>query len=140
LMGLANVQVDVERAKPAPGEQDPPWILNVYGKGSDALLGRRGETIAALQRITRLIVGREMSSWIHLVVDVEGFKARRADSLHQLALRMADQAIETERNIALEPMPPHERRIIHLALRDHPHVFTESVGEGNRRKVTIIPR
>ena len=140
LMGLGNVQVKVERATPAPGEKDPPWILNVRGKDADILIGRRGETMDALQRVTRLIVGREMSSWVHLVVDVEGFKARRADSLRRLALRMADQVIETDRRAILEPMPPHERRVIHLALRDHPQVFTESVGEGKQRKVTIIPR
>ncbi len=140
LMGLENVQVKVERATPAPGEKNPPWVLNVRGKDADILIGRRGETMDALQRVTRLIVGREMSSWVHLVVDVEGFKARRADSLRRLALRMADQVVETDRRAVLEPMPPHERRVIHVALRDHPQVFTESVGEGNRRKVTIIPR
>jgi spoIIIJ-associated protein len=74
------------------------------------------------------------------VIDVEGFKARREKSLHRLAHRMAKQAMRTNRTVRLEPMPPHERRIIHLALREHPGVTTDSVGEGDRRKVTIIPR
>jgi spoIIIJ-associated protein len=74
------------------------------------------------------------------VGDVGGFKARREKSLHRLARRTAEQALRTGRTVVLEPMPPHERRIIHLALRDHPDVVTESVGERDRRKVTIIPR
>ena len=77
---------------------------------------------------------------MHLVVDVGGFKARREKSLRRLARRTAEQALRTGRTVVLEPMPPHERRIIHLALRDHPDVVTESVGERDHRKVTIIPR
>jgi spoIIIJ-associated protein len=140
LMGMKKTRVDVRRAEPAEGEQEPPLVLNVHGPGTDALIGRRGKTMAALQHITRLIVGREVTGRVHLVVDVEGFKARREKSLHRLAHRMAEQAIHTDRTVVLEPMPPHERRIIHLALRDHPDVVTESVGERDRRKVTIIPR
>jgi spoIIIJ-associated protein len=140
LMGMKKVRVDVRRAEPVAGEKEPPLVLNVHGPGTDALIGRRGKTMAALQHITRLIVGREVTGRVHLVVDVEGFKARREKSLHRLAHRMAEQAIHTDRTVVLEPMPPHERRIIHLALRDHPDVVTESVGERDRRKVTIIPR
>jgi spoIIIJ-associated protein len=87
-----------------------------------------------------MIVGQETARRSQLVVDVEGFKARREQSLRRLAERMAEQAVRTNRTVTLEPMPPNERRIIHIALRDHPHVTTESVGEGERRKVTIIPK
>jgi spoIIIJ-associated protein len=104
------------------------------------LIGRRGKTLAALQRITRLIVGRELESRARLVVDVGGFKARREKSLRRLAHQVAEQAVRTGRTVVLEPMPPNERRAIHLALRDHPHVTTQSVGEGDRRKVTVIPQ
>ena len=96
--------------------------------------------MAALQHITRLVVGREIESRVHLVVDVAGFKARRQKSLGRLARRMAEQAMRTRRTVTLEPMPPHERRIIHLTLRGHSDVTTESIGEKDRRKVTIIPR
>jgi spoIIIJ-associated protein len=140
LMGIENAQVDTRRAEPVEGEKEPPLILDVHGPGTDVLIGRRGKTMAALQHVTRLIVGREVESWIHLVIDVEGFKARRAKSLRRLAHRMAEQATRTNRTVKLEPMPPHERRVIHLALRNHPDVTTESVGERDRRKVTIIPR
>ena len=140
LMGITKVQVTVRRAEPAEGEKNPPLVLNVNGPGTDALIGRRGKTIAALQHITRLIVGRETSGWVHLIIDVDGFKARREKSLCRLAKRMAEQAMKTNRTVMLEPMPPHERRIIHLTLRNHPDVITESVGDRDRRKVTIIPR
>ena len=94
----------------------------------------------ALQRVTRLIVGREVEGRTALVVDVGGFKARREKTLRRLARRMAEQAERTNRIVTLEPMPPNERRVIHLALRDNPGVTTESVGEDDRRKVTIIPQ
>ncbi len=140
LMGVKKVQVDVRQADPAPGEKNPPLVLDVHGSDTDVLVGRRGKTMAALQHVTRLIVGRELGGWVHLVIDVNGFKARREKSLHRLAHRMAEQALSTNRTVKLEPMPPHERRIIHLALRDSPDVSTDSVGDGDRRKVTIIPR
>jgi len=140
LLGMENAQVDARQTKPAEGEEESPLLLDVHGPGTDALIGRRGETIAALQYITRLIAGREMSSRVWLVLDVGGFKARREKTLRRLAHRMAEQALHSHRTEVLEPMPPHERRIIHLALRDHPSVITKSVGEGDRRKVTIIPQ
>ena len=139
LLGMENARVDVRRAEPAEGEKEPPLILDVHGSDTDALIGRRGSTLAALQRITRLIVGREMEEWVHVVVDVDDFKTRREQSLQRLADRLAEQAVRTNRTVVMEPMPPHERRYVHLALRDHPHVTTESIGEGDRRKVTIIP-
>jgi spoIIIJ-associated protein len=140
LMGVKGARVEARRAEPAAGEQEPPLILDVYGQDTDVLIGRRGSTLAALQHITRLIVGREVSGRVHLVVDVDGFKARREKSLRRMSQRLAEQAVRTNRTVVLEPMPPHERRYVHLALRDHPHVTTQSVGEGDRRKVTIVPR
>ena len=140
LMGIEEVQVDARRAEPDEDEKEPPLVFDVHGPGTDVLIGRRGKTIAALQHIARLIVGREIGGRVHLVVDVEGFKARREKSLHRLAHRMAEQATHTNRTVMLEPMPPHERRVIHVALRGNPDVTTESVGERDRRKVTIIPR
>ena len=75
-----------------------------------------------------------------MVLDIEGYKAHRTESLRILARRMADQVHETGRMVVLEPMPAHERRIIHLALRDDKYVYTESTGEDERRKVQIIPK
>lgn len=139
---LAKMQIDarvtVYRAQAAADEQ-APWVLQISGRDLGVLIGRKGETLAALQYITRLIASRELQRRADIVIDVEGYKSRREQMLRKLAKRMADQAIQLNRTVPLEPMPPHERRIIHLALRDHPQVTTQSVGEGEYRKVTIIP-
>jgi spoIIIJ-associated protein len=104
------------------------------------LIGHKGETLSALQYITRLIVAKRLGKQANIVVDVESYKSRRADQLKRLAKRIADQALQQGRTMTLEPMPPNERRIIHIALRDHPGVTTESVGEGRSRKITVIPK
>ena len=132
----AKVLVHYENA--AKGEK-PPLMLDVVGKDLGILIGRRGDTLAALQFLTRLMVNRHTQRWINLVVDVEGYKARRERILRELALRMAERAVSTGRVVALEAMPARERRIVHLALQDHPQVTTKSIGEGESRKVTIIP-
>ena len=132
-------RVVVRRAKPDGQSSSIPWVLDVTGGNLTRLIGRRGETLAALQYITRPITSRELQRRSEVIVDVEGYKARRAAALHALALRMAEEAVEKDRTISLEPMPPHERRIIHLALRGREDVVTRSVGEGTGRKVTIVP-
>lgn len=121
-------------------DEPRPVLVDVMGDDLSLLIGRRGESLAALQYIARLIVGKELGSYAPLVVDVEGYRARRETQLRQLARRMADQAVERGRTMTLEPMSAAERRIIHLELRDHQRVFTESIGEGEERKVTIVPR
>lgn len=115
-------------------------FLDLHGGDLSILIGHRGETLAALQYITRLIAGKELHRPLPIVLDVEGYRARRERQLRQLAQRMAAQAIERGRTMTLEPMPANERRLIHLELRDHAEVTTESIGEGDHRKVTIIPR
>jgi spoIIIJ-associated protein len=139
-MGVkAHVSVRLEEEMPQD-EDAPPFILDIMGDDLGVLIGRRGQTLQALQYITRLIVSREVQSWVSLVVDVEKYKARREKALRQLAQRMAEQVSFGHQPIALEPMPPHERRIIHLTLRDHPIVTTKSIGKGDQRKVTIVPK
>jgi spoIIIJ-associated protein len=133
-------RIVVRRSKPGEQGESAPWILDVNGTQSNRLIGRRGETLAALQYVTRLITSRELQRRAEVIVDVAGYKARRAQSLHSLAVRMAGEASARGQVVALEPMPPHERRIIHLALRENPDVTTKSVGEGAGRKVTIVPR
>ncbi len=117
-----------------------PLLVDIRGDDLSILIGRRGETLAALQYITRMIVAKELDHPVAVVIDVEGYRARRERQLRQLARRMAAQAVEFGRTMTLEPMPANERRIIHLELRDRQDVYTESVGEGESRKVTIIPR
>ncbi|MFN8529929.1 MAG: RNA-binding cell elongation regulator Jag/EloR [Anaerolineae bacterium] len=136
-----RAQVVVRRASPGEQGGKSPWVLDVNaGRTLSRLIGRRGETLAALQYVTRLIASRELQRRVDIVVDVESYKVKRAATLHSLALRMADEAIHAGRTITLEPMPPHERRIIHLALRGREDVVTKSVGEGQSRKVTIVPQ
>ena len=135
----ANVTARWAEAADEQDEEDgPPLVLDIRGDDLGVLIGRRGETLGSLQYITRLIVSQKISGNVNLVVDVEGYKARREQQLRQLAQRMAERVASTHKPIALEPMPPSERRIIHLTLRDHPIVTTESVGRDEDRKVTII--
>jgi len=140
---LTHLQVDakvVTRTVKSEDGEPQHWSLEIQGRELGSLIGRRGETLASLQYITRLIASRDLERRVNILIDVEGYKSRREMILRRLAKRMADQAVQRERTVTLEPMPPHERRIIHLALRNSPDVTTESVGEGDRRKVTIIPR
>jgi spoIIIJ-associated protein len=123
-----------------PDSEIQPLLVDLQGDDLGLLIGRRGETLAALQYLTRLIVSKELDRQVAVVIDVEGYRARRERQLRRLAQRMAEQAMELGRTMVLEPMPASERRIIHLELRDHPRVSTESTGEGAQRKVTIIPR
>jgi|SRR5579859_7634000 len=123
-----------------PEAEGPVIVLDVRGDDLDPLIGRHGETLTALQYITRLILSKQFSHNVDLVVDVQGHKQRREEQLRRMARRMAEQAADRQRVMSLEPMPANERRIIHLELRDHPDVTTESIGDGDRRKVTIVPK
>ena len=123
----------------APGKIRP-LFLDIHGDDLSILIGRRGETLTALQYITRLIVGKELKRPVAVLIDIEGYRARREQQIRRLAQQMAKQAIETSRTMSLEPMPAYERRIVHIELRENPDVDTASVGERDQRKVTIIPR
>lgn len=115
------------------------WILNVGGEDAQTLIGRQGNTLASLQYILRLMLSKQVQKRANVIVDVMEYKLRRNDRLRQLATRMADEAVKNSRTITLEPMPPNERRIIHMTLKERPDVETKSVGEGPGRKVTINP-
>ena len=122
-----------------PGEE-PPLVLDVTGNDLGILIGRRSETLQALQYMVRLMVSKELQSWQRIVVDVESYRARRRRSLYQMAKRMAERAVSSGERVVMESMPAYDRRIIHVALRDHPDVFTKSIGRESNRKVTIIPK
>ena len=125
-----------------PAERDGRRNIHVDIRGNDlsVLIGRRSETLSAFQYIASLIVGKQTEQFIQLVVDVEGYRDRREKQLIQMAKRMADQVTKSGRRQTLEPMPSSERRVIHIALRDHPAVRTESTGEEPYRKVVILPK
>jgi spoIIIJ-associated protein len=135
LLGLMGVEGKVEVLS-----AELPLQLNVKGDDLGILIGRRGQTVAALEYVTKLIVVQRLKTWLPLTVDVGGYKKHRRDSLEKLALYLAEQVKSRRRSTAMEPMPADERRIIHLALADHPEVRTESIGEGENRKVVILPR
>lgn len=138
-MGI-DAQVEGRWGQADAPDKIRPLHVDILGKDLSILIGRRGETLAALQYITRLIVGKELKRPVAVLIDIEGYRARREGQLRRLARRVASQAVETSRTMTLEPMPAFERRIIHIELRNNPDVDTLSVGEGNRRKVTVIPK
>jgi spoIIIJ-associated protein len=135
LLGLLGVTGEVEVIS-----DEIPLDLNIKGEDLGILIGRRGQTLASLEYITKLMVVGRLKTWIPLTVDVAGYKKRRRDSLQRLALYLAEQVISRRRAITMEPMPADERRIIHLTLADNPDVTTQSIGEGEGRKVVILPR
>jgi spoIIIJ-associated protein len=115
-------------------------VLDVTGEDLGLLIGRRGESLASLQYILNLIMRRRTHSRLTFGIDVEGYRRRREAMLNGLAQRMADRVRSTGQSLTLEPMPPAERRIVHIALADDPDVLTISIGEGDARKVAITPR
>ncbi|MCC7353712.1 MAG: protein jag [Anaerolineae bacterium] len=135
----AQVRTTWEHEPDQPGSP-PALLLDIVGGDLGILIGRRGETLAALQYMLRLMLNQATGQWVNVVVDVEEYKARRERNLQQLALRMAERAAATRRTVRMEPMPPSERRVIHIALRNHPGVTTVSEGEGDARRVTIVPK
>ncbi len=142
LLSAMQIDATVTVRPPTDAEHAEPSTVSLDISGADLgiLIGRRGETLSSLQFITNLIVSRRLKKWAKVIVDVEGYRLRRQDTLRGLALRMADRAKATRQPVTLEAMPAYERRIIHLALQGHPHVITESTGEGDDRKVVIIPK
>ena len=122
------------------GEEASSIILDIKGDDLGILIGRRGQTLACLQYLVRLIVGYQTKTWAPIIIDVEGYKQRRYKALQDLAWRLAEQVQARKTPFTLEPMLAYERRIIHLALADHPDVVTESTGEGEARRVVIRPK
>lgn len=115
-------------------------LVDVRGDDLTSLIGRHAETLTAFQHVASLIVGKQTEHWVQLIVDVEGYRSRREKQVRQLANRMADQVTKTGRKVTMEPMPSSERRVVHIELRGHPAVTTESTGEEPYRKVVILPK
>lgn len=116
-------------------------MLDIVGtEDQGMLIGRRGETLSAIQFLTTLILAKKAGKWTKILVDVEGYRQRREASLRTLAVRIAQRVQQTRQPMALEAMPPNERRIVHMALQTHPAVTTASTGEGDQRRVVISPK
>jgi spoIIIJ-associated protein len=143
LLGLFGVEGKVKsetQSATEENEEGPVVSLDIAGEDLGILIGRRGQTLSALQYVVRLIVGRQIETWVPIVIDVEGYKERRARALQSFALDMAERVKARGAPFTLEPMPPYERRIVHMTLSNHSYVTTESIGQGEERKVVIRPK
>ena len=111
--------------------------LNIKGKDSGTVIGKRGQTLDAIQYLTSLVVNKENEKYIRVVVDAENYRAKREKTLEQLANRLADKVVKTKKSVRLEPMNPYERKVIHATLQSNPNVTTKSEGEEPYRRVII---
>lgn len=125
-------QVNIERT-----EADSEIKLNLHGNEMGILIGRRGQTLDALQYLTNIVVNRRSDKHVRIILDAENFRERRKQTLEQLSARLAERVVRTKREVVLEPMPPQERKIIHSELQDHPKVKTHSKGDEPNRRVVI---
>ena len=137
LIRLMDIDV-ISTMRHTDGDDEGPFF-DIEGEDSALLIGRRGETLRALQLLVRTIVGRKLGTNLNFTVDVEGYDDRRRQSLSNLAERVASRVIKTGRSIELEPMSARERRIVHISLADQKGIQTESSGEGKDRRVVIQP-
>lgn len=139
---LKSMQINAKVASrimdPEDDKDNPMVLVEVTGNDLSILIGRKAETLNSLQYVTSLILNQQLGNWMPLLIDVQGYRFRRERQLRQLARRLADQVVATGRKQVLEPMPANERRLVHLELRYHPFVATESVGEEPNRKTTIF--
>jgi spoIIIJ-associated protein len=145
-----TVVTDLLARMKIPSETNAHWVepedtresrhvlVDVTGPDLGIMISRRAEALTALQQIARLIIARKLGDLVPVVVEMDGYRLKREQQLRRMARRAAEQAMERGRTVVLEPMPANERRIIHLELRDHTAVATESVGIGRQRKVTVV--
>jgi spoIIIJ-associated protein len=145
LLSLMDVRADVmavDNPSAMPiGSDDPLTVfVDIMGRDLGMLIGRRGENLSQLQYMVNLLANKRSDEWIRVILDVEGYRSHREESLIGLAERVARQVARNRRPISLEPMPPNERRIVHMTLKEMPDVRTESSGEGDMRRVTIYPQ
>ena len=139
ILELAGVNVSrTLRAANDPDAGGP--IIDLTGEDSGLLIGRRGQTLQALQFLVNLIVRKKFAEDVRVVLDVERYRERQESSLRDMATKVASRVVQSSRSITLEPMSPADRRIIHTTLTDYPGVKTESMGVGDNRKVTIMPK
>jgi spoIIIJ-associated protein len=138
LLKAMGIKADVTVSKAS--DPNDPVTLNIEGDDLGVLIGRRGQALSSLQYLVRLIVSERIKKWVTINVDVDWYKKRHYEALKKLALRLADQVGRKKRPITMEPMPPDERRIVHITLANHPDVATQSTGEGDDRRVVIQTR
>ena len=121
-------------------DDEGTMTFEIDGPDAGLLIGRRGETLQALQFIVRMVTNRQLGRKAHVLIDIEDYRERRVQMLRRLARRTAGRVGSSGREYSLEPMSPAERRIVHMSLAGHDEVRTESEGEGNQRRVVIFPK
>ncbi len=136
----ANIEIQTPESLVDEDGEDNPVVFNVTGEDLGGLIGRRGQTLDALQYLLRLIFARQTKSKMPIMVDIESYKQRRFEDLKTLALNVAEQVKAKHASVRLEPMPAFERRIVHMTLANDPDVATESIGEGEARKIVVSPK
>ena len=113
--------------------------IDITGDTDGILIGRHGRTLEALQVLVNRMVNRRTKEPVRIVVDIDGYRTRRADSLARMAARVGDRVKTTGKPMTIGPFNAHDRRIIHIALKEEPSLRTESIGEGLIKKISIIP-
>ena len=111
--------------------------IDIQGKDSGTIIGKRGQTLDAIQYLTSLVVNKDQENYTRVVVDAENYRAKREKTLEMLAIRLANKVAKTKKSVKLEPMNPYERKVIHATLQNHPHVTTKSEGQDPYRRVII---
>lgn len=142
VLGHMQIEATISTAVTEPDDVtgQPINLIEITGADLGVLIGPRGDTLASLQYVARLIASHQLKTKADFVIDVEGYRERRRQALARLAERMASKVVKQHRPVSLEPMPANERRVIHMTLRDHAAVYTQSTGEGSQRRVRIHPK
>lgn len=130
-------EMDIQAGIMVTPTSEDVYLVNVETEDSGLLIGYHGETLSSFQLMLGQIVAKRTGEWIRIVVEVGDYRAKREEQLKQMALSYAEQVIATGEPLTLPPMPPIERRVVHMALQDHPEVMTESEGEGNMRHLVV---
>jgi len=125
-----DVQVEME-------EDGNTIFINIEGKDSGIIIGRRGDTLEALQYLANLVINKQEKEYKRVIIDIENYRKKREDTLIKLSKKLAERVLKTRKSITLEPMSPYERRIIHSTLQNNKYVKTYSLGEEPNRKVVI---
>lgn len=137
---IEDMEVDCEVQLRRPGADSPDEIsIEIVGRDSGRIIGKKGQVLQALQFLTHRVVNRPGEEKRHILVDAEGYRSRRDSNLATMARKLGKQALELGKIITFEPMNPRDRRVVHMALAKFEGVITKSDGEGDDRRVQIIP-
>jgi spoIIIJ-associated protein len=139
MLAKMGMEVVVDLVEPEPSDPAGEIRIEIEGRDSGRIIGKKGQVLSAIQHVVNRVVNRPGLDRRHVVVDAEGYRQRREDTLATMAQRLGKKALDEGKIITFEPMNPRDRRIVHLALAKFPGVVTKSDGEGEGRRVQIIP-